>query len=289
MMGHVTQVKWQITRSAVSRVNFSTNSSRLQLPSDAVMNDPLPAGQPLPPSHFQATRWTLVIKARGKADGPEAKKALDALCRAYWYPLYAFARRQGHSPHDAQDLTQGFFAYLLEKDLFASADPNLGRLRTFLLTAFTRYVTREYVHSAAQKRGGGRKIESLDEEFSDGERTYRLEPADPVTPEQLFDRSWAQSLISSARKRLELSEAAEGRGQLCQVLGPFIDQHRDPAVTYESCAAQLGMAQPAVRKAVSRLRDRYRDAVREEISHTLKQPSEADIDNEMQALSKALG
>jgi RNA polymerase sigma-70 factor (ECF subfamily) len=237
---------------------------------------------------FEPTRWTLVSKARGLENSREARGALDSLCRTYWYPLYAFARKQGHGPHDAQDLAQGFFTYLLEKQLFASADKNLGKLRTFLLTAFTRYISRDRVYAAAQKRGGGRRIESLDEEFDDGERRYRLEPADKRTPEQIYVRSWTLALLKAARDHIEARETAAGRGEAFQVLEPFLDQGRDPNVSYDAVARRLGMTQEAVRKAVSRLRERYRDAVRSEIASTLRNPSEKEIDTEMRSLFGAL-
>jgi RNA polymerase sigma-70 factor (ECF subfamily) len=238
---------------------------------------------------FEPTRWTLVSKARGLDNSREAQRALDSLCRTYWYPLYAFARKQGHSAHDAQDLAQGFFTYLLEKQLFAAADRNLGKLRTFLLTAFTRYITRDRVHAAAQKRGGGRRIESLDEEFDDGERRYRLEPADKRTPEQIYARSWTLALLKAAREHVEARETAAGRGEAFKLLEPFLDQGRDPSLSYEAIARSLGLSQEAARKAVSRLRERYRDAVREEIASTLRDPSEKEIDTEMRSLWATLG
>jgi len=247
---------------------------------------------PVPPSRgghdfFATTRWTLVVAA-GDPAAPQAARALEDLCRTYWYPLYAFARKQGRSAHDAQDLAQGFFSYLLEKDLFASADPNLGKLRTFLLTAFTRYISRERVAAGAQKRGGGHRIESLDEEFDDGERRYKLEPADRVTPEQLYARSWALSLLKVAKSDIQSKEAAAGRAAVFKVLEPFLEQERDPSISYDSVARQLSMSQEAVRKAVSRLRERYRESVRSQIASTLRDPSDRDIDAEMKSLWAAL-
>jgi len=237
---------------------------------------------------FEPTRWTIVLKLREQQNARETSSALDFLCHTYWYPLYAFARKNGHAPHDAQDLTQGFFSYLLEKDLFSAADRSLGKLRTFLLTAFTRYITRERVHAAAQKRGGGRRLESLDEEFDDGERRYKLEPADKTTPEQIYARSWALSLLKAAKAQVESKETHAGRAEMFKVLEPFLDQERDPSVSYESIAHRLGMSQEATRKAVSRLRERYRDAVRDEIANTLRDPTDKEIDTEMRSLWAAL-
>jgi RNA polymerase sigma-70 factor (ECF subfamily) len=257
------------------------------------MNDSAPSPFRSGPStrdmRFAPTRWTIVLKLREQQENSrETTGALDFLCHTYWYPLYAFARKQGNSAHDAQDLTQGFFSYLLEKDLFAAADRNLGKLRTFLLTAFTRYITRERVHAAAQKRGGGRRLESLDEEFDDGERRYRLEPADKVTPEQIYARSWALSLLKAAKEGVAKKETRAGRGDAFKVLEPFLEQDRDQSVTYDAVARRLSMSQEAVRKAVSRLRERYRDAVRDEIANTLRDPSDKEIDTEMRSLWAAL-
>ena len=237
---------------------------------------------------FEPTRWTLISKVRALDNSREARLALDSLCHTYWYPLYAFARKQGHSPHDSQDLAQGFFTYLLEKQLFASADRNLGKLRTFLLTAFTRYISRDRVYAAAQKRGGGRRMESLDEEFDDGERRYRLEPADKRTPEQIYARSWTMSLLKAARDHVEARESAAGRSEAFKVLEPFLDQGRDPTVSYDLIARRLGLSQEATRKAVSRLRERYREAVRDEIASTLRDPTDKEIDTEMRSLWAAL-
>ena len=210
------------------------------------------------------------------------------LPQKYWYPLYAFARREGHPAHDAQDFTQGFFTYLLEKDLFASADRNIGKLRTFLLTAFTRYIIRERVRAGALKRGGGHKIESLDEEFDDGERRYLREPADSVTPEQIYARSWAHSLLKVAKAQIETRETEAGRGEAYKVLEPFLEHERDSNVSYESVAERLSMTQVAARQAVSRLRERYREAVRGQIANTMRDPSDKEIDSELKALWAAL-
>jgi DNA-directed RNA polymerase specialized sigma24 family protein len=256
------------------------------------MNDPFPPSRNSDPRtrdvRFQPTQWTLVLRAREQGNEREAKSAIEMLCQAYWYPLYAFARKQGFAPHDAQDVTQGFFAYLLEKDLFAAADRNLGKLRTFLLTAFTRFISRERAHESAAKRGGGRIVESLDQEFESGERRYRLEPADHITPEQIFARSWALSLLDVAKAQIQANEAAAGRSEVFKVLEPFLEQNRDPSISYVSVSSRLGMSQEAVRKAVSRLRERYRDAVRDQIANTLRAPTDEEIESEMRSLRAAL-
>jgi DNA-directed RNA polymerase specialized sigma24 family protein len=256
------------------------------------MNDSSPrqrnSDPPTRDVRFQPTQWTLVLRARQQGNALEAQSAIEALCKAYWYPLYAFARKQGFPPHDAQDLTQGFFAYLLQKDLFAAADRNLGKLRTFLLTAFTRFISRERAHESAGKRGGGRPVESLDQEFENGERRYRLEPADRVTPEQIYACSWALSILDVAKAQIQAKEAAAGRSEMFKVLEPFLEQNRDSSISYESVSAKLGTSQEALRKAVSRLRERYRDAVRDQIASTLRAPTEEEIESEMRALRAAL-
>jgi DNA-directed RNA polymerase specialized sigma24 family protein len=237
---------------------------------------------------FQTTQWHIVLQARGREGTQQARTALDALCRAYWYPLYAFARRQGRSQHNAQDLTQGFFAYMLEKDLFGDADPALGKLRTFLLTAFTRFISRENLRATAQKRGGGQHVISLDEEFDDGEKRFRLEAATKITPEEIFARSWATSLLDAAKAQVLRKEAAAGRQAMFVALEPFLERDRDATITYESMAAHLGLTQDALRKAVSRLRERYKQAIRDQVANTLNAPSEKEIDAEMRFLRAAL-
>src|SRR5262249_52396069 len=148
---------------------------------------------------FASTRWSLVVAA-GRGETPEARAALAVLCQPYWYPLYAYARRRLASADDAQDLTQEFFARLLEKGYLQAADPSRGKFRSFLLAAFTHFLTKEHARAAAQKRGGGRRPLPLD--FHDGERRYRHEPADPTTPETLYQRRCALTLLEHALARL---------------------------------------------------------------------------------------
>ena len=149
--------------------------------------------------HFATTRWSL-IAAAGQGSSPEAHEALATLCRVYWYPLYAYARRRLPSAEDAQDLTQEFFARLLEKDYLQAADPQRGKFRSFLLTAFKRFLAKEQDRASAQKRGGGRSPLSLD--FQAGERQYQLEPTDHATPERLYERRWALTLLDQVLTRL---------------------------------------------------------------------------------------
>ncbi len=233
------------------------------------------------------THWTMVIRAGDVSNEPAAKAALETLCGAYWYPLYAFARRQGMAPHDAQDATQGFFAYLLDHNLFAKADRNLGTLRTFLLTAFTRFCGRLRAKDRAQKRGGGQAVLSLDADFDTGEKRYRAEPSHNVTPEQVYSSSWAQSLLDAAREALEKSEKTAGRGNHFKALEAFLERSGQGGASYDSLDPALG-SQEAIRQAVSRLRKRYREAVRAQIASTLSNPTEEQIEQEMSALRAAL-
>jgi len=160
------------------------------------------------PARFVSTRWSLVAAA-GQSSSPQCQEALTTLCRVYWYPLYAFARRRLGSVEDAQDLTQAFFALLLEKDYLKAADPERGKFRAFLLTAFKHFLSKARDREQAQKRGGGQRIVPLD--FQSGERRYRLEPADHATPEAIFERRWALTLLEQALSRLRQEFEAVGK------------------------------------------------------------------------------
>lgn len=239
------------------------------------------------PSPFPVTQWTLLVAGCRASDPEERRRSLEDLCRAYWYPLYAFARRQGGTREDAEDLTQGFFQYLLEKDLIASASQDLGKLRTFLLTIFQRFIGDARARDRALKRGGGVVPISLD--LREGEERYAHEPADPMTPEALYDRSWAMSLLAKALGDLGNSEARAGRSTQFAVLEPFLNAASVADGNYETAAASLSMNGDAVRKAVSRLRHRFRDALRQQIAATLHDPDDAQVDGELMALRVALG
>ncbi len=214
------------------------------------------------------------------------EKALEELCRDYWYPLYAFARRQGSNRESAEDLTQGFFQYLLQKDLFAAARQEAGKLRTFLLTIFQRYIGDARAREQAKKRGGGMELLPLDPE--EGEKRYSREPVDLVTPEQLYDRSWAMALLAAALDELRRSESGQGRGRQFELLSTFLDTSTVAEGDYESLAAALDSTPVAVRKAVSRLRRKFRDCLRGQIAATLREPDEERVDEELLALKAAL-
>lgn len=235
---------------------------------------------------FPVTQWTLLVNGCRAQDPELRRRSLEELCRAYWYPLYVFARRQGAGCEDAEDLTQGFFHYLLEKDLFASASQDLGKLRTFLLTIFQRYIGDVRDRDRALKRGGGQTLISLD--LREGEERYANEPADPLTPEALYDRSWAMALLAKSLEELGKAEALAGRELHFKVLEPFLNTSAVAEGSYETAALALGMNQEAVRKAVSRLRRKFRDALREQIAATLQDPDEHQVDEELMALRDAL-
>jgi len=232
------------------------------------------------------TRWTAVVKIRQQDDDQEsARQALADLCQNYWYPLYAFARRLGRSPEDSQDLTQGFFSHVLEHNLFAAAKPELGKLRTFLLTTFRRYIGDVQERDSAQKRGGGGDLLSLD--VIAGEEKYAWELADAATPESLFERSWAVSVIKMAVTQLGTVEENAGRGTEFKAVEPFLSPE-GPAEDYAAVAARLGMAEPAVRQIVSRLRKKFRDHLRKTIADTLADADDKQVDEEILALRAAL-
>jgi RNA polymerase sigma-70 factor (ECF subfamily) len=230
---------------------------------------------------FATTRWSVVLAA-GKRGRPESRHALAELCEAYWYPLYAEARRRGRSAEDASDLVQGFFARLLEKNDLAAADPTRGRFRSFLLAAFGHFLANEWDRQHARKRGGGRKAVPLD--VAEGESRYRREAAHDETPERIYDRRWALSLIDRALARLRDECARAGKAALFETLEPALSGNR--AASYAELAESLGMTEGAVKTAVHRLRTRCGAIVREEVAETVSRPEE--IDEELGHLFAAL-
>lgn len=234
------------------------------------------------PRIFPATQWTLVVAA-GATPSPEAAAAMERLCGTYWYPLYAYVRRCGHSPADAEDLTQEFFARLLEHHWIARADRELGRFRSFLLMAMKRFMAKEWAKAQTLKRGGGMRLVPL--RFDTAETRYCREPADTSTPEQVYERQWALLLLEAVMKRLREDYAREGKGALFDVLQSSLVGSRE-AQPYAVLAAQLGMTEGAVRTAVCRLRERYRMQTKQEIGHTVA--SSAEIDGELRHLFRVL-
>jgi RNA polymerase sigma-70 factor (ECF subfamily) len=238
--------------------------------------------QPVSPSpRFATTRWSLVLEARRSS--PQVQQALETLCGAYWYPLYAYLRRAGRRPEEAQDLTQEFFLRLVEKDYLRTADPERGRFRTFLLVMFKRFLANQQERHQAQKRGGGCTIFSID--FTAGEERFSREPADDRTPEKTFERRWALALLERVLVRLQEDYASKGRGELFQAL-TFVLTGEGDSPPYAELGERLGMAAGAVKVAAHRLRKRYRDLLRDEIAHTVGRPE--DVDEELNHLLAAL-
>jgi RNA polymerase sigma-70 factor (ECF subfamily) len=234
-------------------------------------------------SWFETTRWHIVLAA-GSAATPASREALAVLCEQYWYPLYAYLRRVGHDASDAEDLTQGFFLRLLEKDALHAADPKRGRFRSFLLTALKHFAANEWDRRRAMKRGGTHPPVSFD--LSTGEDRYRLEPRDNSTTEAVYERQWALTLLNRTISRLR----AEFRGADKEALFNHLQPYVSPGATeppYAETAVAAGMTIGAVKVAVHRLRRRYRDVLREEIAQTVASPD--DIDDEIHRLITIVG
>jgi RNA polymerase sigma-70 factor (ECF subfamily) len=241
--------------------------------------------EPPPAARFPTTHWSRVVSAADPA-APGAKEALAELCAGYWYPLYAFIRRQGHSPEAAADLTQDYFARLQEKGVLVATDQGRGRFRAFLRTDCGFFLAHRRDRDHALKRGGG--IVPLSIDARDAEGRYLREPADALTPERLFDRSWALTVLESGLARLADEYARSGRAALFERLEGVLSGG-PRAEPYAAIAAQLNMTEGAVQAAVQRLRQRYRAILREQIAVTLDDPSEAAVDEEIHALFAALG
>lgn len=228
---------------------------------------------------FEQTRWSLIARA-----GQEAPTALSQLIGIYWYPLYAFARRGGRDLHASQDVVQSFFAALIEKRFLESADPERGRFRTFLLTAFKRHASKERAKERALKRGGDRVKLSLD--FEAGEARYRLEPFDEMTPERLYERRWALALLDKVLGDLEREYGARDESEAFTELRAFLVPGVDAAAK-AAAAERLGTTPEAFRVALHRLRKRYRQRIESEILETVSGPHE--VAAEIQHLMTALG
>jgi RNA polymerase sigma factor (sigma-70 family) len=231
---------------------------------------------------FPTTSWSLVIASAGRLEG-ESKQALATLCERYWYPLYGFIRRQGYDQDKARDLTQEFFVRLIEKNYVGGADQRRGRFRAFLLTAVKHFLLNEADREAAQKRGGGYTVLSI--ELGDAERWYQMEPADHLTPEKAFERNWATTLLQTATDRLQQECTAAGKAKQFASMRPLLvgesEGHR-----YSEIAAELGVSEGAVKVAIHRLRRRYRDVLRETIAETVEGPEQ--VETELRYLAKVL-
>ena len=230
------------------------------------------SGEPGRNSAFAATHWSIVLAA-ARSDTPRARDALSKLCQTYWYPLYGYVRGRGHSREDAQDLTQEFFARLLEKNWVGRADRDKGRFRSFLLTAMKRFLADEWDKARAQKRGGGVPLLSL--QFDAAETRWCHEPADEATPEQSFERRWVLTLLDDVLQRLRTDYEQEGNTALFAELNPCLVGERT-ALPYAELAGKLALSESAVKSAVHRLRRRYRKLLRDEIAQTVADPGEVD-------------
>jgi RNA polymerase sigma-70 factor (ECF subfamily) len=220
---------------------------------------------------FRTTHWSVVLAA-GNSFGPECQRALEKLCRTYWYPLYVYVRRRGYSAHDAQDLTQEFFAGVLRSDYLKRADPQRGKFRSFLLAGLQNFLANEWDRAQAVKRGGGHVFISLDEQSP--EERYRHEPVTDASPQKLFERRWAMALLEQALEQLRLECVAAGKAPQFDSLKPFLSGETVDG-DYAASAAKLGVKAESVAVAVHRLRQRYRQLVETEIAHTVATPAEA--------------
>jgi RNA polymerase sigma factor (sigma-70 family) len=233
-------------------------------------------------AEFATTHWSVVLAA-GSGKSAEASSALERLCRTYWYPLYAYVRRRGYGRPDAEDLTQEFFARLLAGDYIARADPAKGRFRAFLLSGINHLLSDERDKAHRLKRGGAVQVISFDQ--VDAEARYALEPADRLTPERVFEKSWATTLLDSAARRLREEYTGAGKRQLYDQLNDLrLETSERPS--YGEVAARLGQSESAVKSALWRLRRRHQELVREEIAQTLGES--ADVDDEIRYLLRVI-
>ena len=230
------------------------------------------------PAQFQTTRWSLIVRARG--EGAVARAALEVLCRAYWFPLYGFARRNGASRHDAEDLTQAFFSHVLASDFIARAEPEKGRFRSFLLASLRNFMAKEHARESAQKRGGGVRPVDFDENAAE-ERFGLTAGRAELSPSQHFERDWALALLEQALDRLGAEQRAMGKAERFERLRPLLRAGPERG-DYESLAAELGMAKGTLTVTVHRLQQRYRELVRSEILQTIANAD--DLDDELRHL-----
>jgi DNA-directed RNA polymerase specialized sigma24 family protein len=247
--------------------------------------DSTPSSSPPAPGGdcFVTTRWTVVLSA-GHKSSPQSDRALGELCQAYWYPLYAYVRRQGHTREDAEDLVQAFFARFLEKNYLEGLSSERGRFRAFLLASLKHFLANEWDKANRQKRGGGAQHLSLDWQGAD--QRYHLDPHDPASPpDRAFDREWALALLEAVIARLRQECAAEGKAKLFESAKGFL-MVGEAALPYGQAGAEAGLDEGAMRVAVHRLRKRYRELLRAEIAQTLADP--AQVAEELRSLQEAL-
>ena len=231
---------------------------------------------------FNTTHWSVVLLA-GEVQNPKAGAALESLCQSYWYPLYAYVRRKGYSSHDAQDLTQDFFARLLEKNYVRLATSERGKFRSFLLKSLHHFLVNDWVRKQAQKRGGGQMFISFQEQNAEGR--YQQEPASEISAESLYDRRWALALLDKALNGVGTEYRGSGRGAVFDRLkGSILTD--GTAEMYTAIGGDLGLSAGAVKVALHRLRSRFRALVRAEVAQTVSNPNE--VDEELRCLMAAL-
>jgi RNA polymerase sigma factor (sigma-70 family) len=233
-------------------------------------------------AQFTTTHWSVVLAAQDGASAA-AEAALGQLCKCYWYPLYAFIRRRGLNPHDAEDLTQEFFYRLLDRNYLKAVDYRKGRFRTFLLVALERFLAKEWRRVRTQKRGGHVTFISVEEQAA--EHRYALEPVSGLSPEQLYEQNCALAMLDKALKRLRCEFDAEGKREKFELLKPFLTTDSTRS-SYAELAGEMHSSEAAIKMAVSRLRARYGELLREEVANTLS--PEADVMDELRALLSAL-
>lgn len=231
-----------------------------------------PTGFPAPGRTFNTTHWSVVLLA-GQEQSPQRAEALEKLCRTYWPPLFAFVRRKGFNETDAQDLTQAFFARLLERRDFDTVDPCRGKFRTFLLVAMQHFLANEWDRARAAKRGGGQAIFSLEELREAG--ASGVEPQSDLSPDKLFDLRWATTVLEQALAELGKEMATAGKARQFELLKTYLTGDPEGG-DYAAVASQSGLTTQAIAVAVFRLRQRYRDLVRAEVAHTVSSPAEVE-------------
>lgn len=234
------------------------------------------------PGAFPLTQWSLVYAIQSDS-ADEAARGMEYLCRGYWYPIYAFLRRNGCPAHDAEDLTQSFFHRLITGEALLSARQEEGRLRSYLLAVLKRLISDQQRHQSARKRGGGFLMVSFDEMAA--EQRYACEPQDTHDPEWLYTRAWAFDLLAKVRAKLRLNLEATGRAGMFDLLQPFLEWQTDQPPHYE-IASQTGISVTAIRILIHRLRAKFRDLLREEVAKTVLRPEE--VADEMSWLKKVL-
>lgn len=266
------------------RLHFATSGAGFLIRCLPILDMPDSAreSEAAAPCVFATTHWSVVLAA-GEGDSPPGQRALEMLCRAYWYPIYVYVRRKGHGPDQAQDLTQEFFAQLIAKEHIRLADRDKGKFRTFLLAMLDYFLAREWSRAHRQKRGGQFTFVSLDQQTP--EERYRLEPADNDTPEKKFLRHWALTVLEQALNALEQECRVNGKGALFWEAKELLSSDRDSA-PYAEIARRLNMAEGTARMAVLRLRRRYGDLLRQEIAQTVSRPEE--VQEEMRYLLSAV-